>query len=243
MTAVADTAVVPTAAPPYEYDIGSSTPIGATVDAAGVNFCVYAEHATRVELLLFAAAEDPQPIQSIDLDPGNHRTFHFWHVYVKGLAPGAFYAYRVDGPWDPGNGFRFDRDKVLIDPYGRGHSHTLWSRESACRPGDNAATSMRSVVVDIDDYDWEGDQPINRPLNETVIYEMHVGGFTRSESSNATRPGTFAGVVEKIPYLKSLGVTAVELLPVFDFDYADVLRPNPQDGSLLRNYWGYDPHA
>ncbi len=228
---------------PYAVEPGSSLPTGIAVDEVGVNFSVYAEHATRVELLLFDRHDDLEPVQIVEMTPEVNRTFHFWHVYVRGLRPGTFYAYRVDGPWDPARGLRYDKDKVLIDPYGRGHTHTLWSRAAACMPGSNLATSMRSVVIDTATYDWAGDRPINRPLNETIIYEMHVGGFTKSPSSNVRRPGTFAGVIEKIPYLKSLGVTAVELLPVFDFDYSDVLRASPIDGAPLHNYWGYDPHA
>jgi glycogen operon protein len=116
---------------------------------------------------------------------------------------------------------------------------TLWDRALACDPDDNVATSMRSVVVDLNDYDWEGDTPLNRPMSETVIYEMHVGGFTRSPSSGVEHPGTYAGVVEKIPYLKELGITAVELLPVCQFDDSEGRRQSPVDGSLLTNYWGY----
>jgi isoamylase len=228
---------------PYQVSAGRPMPIGPSIDPSGANFSVYAEHATLVELLLFDRHDAIEPIQVIELSPDRHRTFHFWHVRVHGLPAGAHYAYRVHGPWDPANGLRYDSDKVLIDPYGRGHTHDLWSRGAACVPGDNVAVSMRSVLIDTDDYDWEGDTPLGHPFNETIIYEMHVGGFTRSASSGVQHPGTFNGVVERIDYLKKLGITAVELLPVFDFDHAEVLRKSPVDGSDLRNYWGYDPHA
>src|SRR5262249_40411155 len=132
--------------------------------------------------------------------PPPTRRFFLWHVYVKGLKPGALYAYRVDGPQDlHGRGFRFDRNKVLVDPYSLGNSKTLISRDHAVRAADNLATSMRSVVIDVHDYDWEGDQLLSRPMHELIIYEMHVGGFTRHPSSGVKHHGTFSGVIEKIP--------------------------------------------
>lgn len=207
-----------------------------------MNFSAYADRATSIELLLFDDHDNVEPFQTITLDPDRHRTFHFWHVYVRGLKPGTHYAYRVDGPQDVHSfGDRYNRNKVLIDPYARGNTDTLWNRVDACGPRDNLATSMRSVVIDTAGYDWEGDRPINRPMSETVIYEMHVGGFTKSPTSGCVHPGTFAGVIEKIPYLKALGITAVELLPVFDFDQKGAERV--VDGNVLTNYWGYDPHS
>jgi len=232
--------VIPTQ---YAVSAGRSMPIGPSVERDGANFSVYAEHATLVELLLFDRHDATEPTQVIPLTADRHRTFHFWHVRVHDLPVGTHYAYRAHGAWDPANGLRYDAGKVLIDPYGRGHTHDLWSRGAACVPGDNVAVSMRSVLIDTDDYDWEGDQPLGRPFNETIVYEMHVGGFTRSQSSGVRHPGTFNGVVERIGYLKELGITAVELLPVFDFDSSEVLRTSPVDGTELRNYWGYDPHT
>ena len=222
---------------PLRLAKGSPHPIGATLHSDGVNFSLFSGNATGVELLLFAAHDAPQPFQTIRLDPFFNKTFHFWHVFVSGLRAGAHYAYRVDGPDDPSAGYRFNRNKVLLDPYARGNTNSLWSRVAACGPQDNVATSMRSVVIGTSGYDWEGDRPLNRPLEDTVIYEMHVRGFTRSPSSGVKHPGTFAGVIEKIPYLRDLGITAVELMPVFDFDETDVLRV--VDGVPLTNYWGY----
>ena len=169
---------------PYEIDPGRPHPLGAVPDAEGVNFSVFSRNATSVELLLFDEHDDRQPAQVVKLDAGANKTFFFWHVYVRGLRPGAHYAYRVDGPDDlHGQGFRFNPRKVLIDPYALGNTDALWNRADACGPDDNLATSMRSVVIDIADYDWEGDRPVNQPMNEMVIYEMHVGGFTRHASS------------------------------------------------------------
>ena len=222
---------------------GRPQPLGATLDADGVNFSIYSEYATAITLLLFASDDAKGPSQEIVLDPEVNKSFHFWHVHVSGVGPGQLYAYRVGGPYDASlNGFRFNPNKVLIDPYALGNVNTVWSRTCALGPGDNGGASMRSVVIDPDDYDWEGDEPLRIPLADTVIYETHVRGFTRSSTSGVAHPGTFAGITEKIPYLRSLGITAVELLPIYDFDESDVLRHAP-DGTPLHNYWGYDPYG
>jgi glycogen operon protein len=215
-------------------------PLGATVDDDGVNFSLFSEDASGVELLLFDAHDETHPVVTIPLDPETNRSFHFWHVYVRGLTAGYHYAYRVHGPDLPGR--RFDREKVLLDPYARGNTNTLWKPVDACIPGDNIETSMRSVVVDGRSYDWEGDAPLRRPMSETIVYEMHVRGFTASPTSGVTHPGTFSGVIEKIPYLQALGVTAVELLPVFAFDEREVRGINKVDETPLHNFWGYDPY-
>jgi len=216
---------------------GTSSPLGATVRPHGVNFSVFSKSSTGVDLLLFNAVHDAQPARVLALDPGKHRTAHYWHAYVPDLQPGQIYAYRVRGAFDPHRGLRFDPDKVLLDPYGKAVAVPQhYSRQAARQPGDTTATAMKSVVVDPSQYDWEGDTPLQRAFAHTVIYEMHVGGFTRHPSSGlplATR-GTYAGVIAKIPYLQDLGVTAVELLPVFQFDAQD----SPPG---LVNYWGYSP--
>jgi len=223
--------------PPFEIGPGSPHPFGAVPQTEGVNFSLFSQDATDVILLLFDSATAAEPIQIIRFDPFIHKTFHFWHVFVKGFQPGMFYAFRVDGPNDPANGHRFNSNKVLIGPYARAISRKLWSRADAETPFDNLATSMRCAVIDTSQYDWEGDQPLNRPIHESIIYEMHVGGFTRSPTSGARHPGTYSGVAEKIPYLQSLGINAVELLPVFEFDDTAVSL-NPE-GVVVGNYWGY----
>ncbi len=226
--------------PRYATAPGRAHPLGAIPDSAGVNFSVFSRNATAVELLLFDEHDQGEPAQIIKFDPAANKTFFFWHVRVKGLKPGAHYAYRVDGPTGlHGQGFRYDPQKVLIDPYARGDTNTLWNRADACGPGNNLATSMRSVVIDMSDYDWEEDRPLTRPINELVIYEMHVGGFTRHPSSSVKHPGTFSAVVEKIPYLTELGITAVELLPVMEYDSKEVVRMKPDGSGPLTNYWGY----
>jgi isoamylase len=216
---------------------GASAPLGATVLADGVNFSLFAKDAAFVELLLFDHENAVRPSRVIVLDPSSHRTYHYWHVFVPGLRPGQVYAYRAHGPFAPDRGLRFDSQKVLLDPYGIAVSvPESYNRAAATRPGDNAASAMKSVVADPSRYDWQGDQPLQRPIVETIIYEMHVRGFTRHETSGVEegKRGTYAAIIDKIPYLTSLGVTAVELLPVFQFD--------PLDAPAGRvNYWGYQP--
>jgi isoamylase len=217
--------------------IGRSSPLGATVGPDGVNFSVYSRSASGLELVLFDREDDVQPARIVTIDPVANRTYHYWHVFVEGVQPGQLYGYRVQGPFDPASGMRFDPAKTLLDPYGRAVVVPRnYTREAARVEGDNSATAMKSVVVDLRAYDWEGDTPLQRPASKTIIYEMHVRGFTRhpnSGLSEGTR-GTYAGLIEKIPYLQELGITAVELLPVFQFD--------AQDAPLKRvNYWGYAP--
>ena len=216
---------------------GRGAPLGASVVADGVNFSVYSKHATGVELLLFDALDAPQATRVIELDPNRHRSFHYWHVFVPNLAPGQIYGYRMYGPYMPDIGLRFDSEKVLLDPYGLAVvTPAGYDRRAASSQGMQMADAMKSVVVDPSAYDWEGDQPLCRPFAGSVIYEMHVAGFTRHASSGVSkeRRGTYLGLIEKIPYLKELGVTAVELLPVFAFD--------EQDAPVGRkNYWGYSP--
>ena len=216
---------------------GASAPLGATVRPGGVNFSVFSKSATLVELLLFDDGDTTQPAKVIPLGADEHRTYHYWHAFVPDLQPGQAYAYRAHGPFTPDNGCRFDGGKVLIDPYGVAVSvPDTYDRSAAARPGDNAAVAMKSVVADPDRYVWEGDLPLRRPLAETVIYELHVGGFTSHPSSGVApaKRGTYAGLIEKIPYLKDLGVTALQLLPVFQFDAQDA------PGGRV-NYWGYQP--
>jgi isoamylase len=216
---------------------GRSSPLGATVSADGTNFSVYSKHAAGIELLLFDCVDDARSARVISIDPATNRTYHYWHIFIPGVKAGQIYGYRVHGDFDPPNGMRFDPGKVLLDPYGRGTVVPKnYGRDAARQGGDNAAKAMKSVVVDVHTYDWEGDTPLQRPSSRTIVYEMHVRGFTRHPSSGVPEQsrGTFAGVIEKIPYLQELGITAVELLPVFQFD--------PQDSPKgLINYWGYAP--
>jgi glycogen operon protein len=225
----------------YRLYQGSPHPFGSTVQSDGVNFSLYSSTATNVKLLIFNKPDDLEPLIEISLDTKDNRSFNIWHIFVEGVKPGMGYAYRVDGPHEPWNGHRFDPEKVLVDPYAKGNCFRRWDRGSACVPGDNLHKCLRSVVIDVDTYDWEGDQPLKKPMAETIVYEMHVGGFTKSPTSAVKYPGTYLGLIEKIPYLKSLGITAIELLPVFSFDHTDVLKEF--EGRQLKNYWGYSTMA
>jgi isoamylase len=220
-----------------ETERGLSYPLGATVTPNGVNFSIFSKNSTAMELLLFDRVNDSKPSALLKFDHNKNKTYDYWHLFVPGLTAGQLYAYRADGPFEPDQGHRFDPDKLLLDPYGRGIAvPEKYSRLAAGLPGDNAAFAMKSVVVDPSTYDWEGDTPLERTFANTVIYEMHVAGFTRHPNSGlpAEKRGTYAGLVEKIPYLQELGITAVELLPVFQFDASDAPLG-------LVNYWGYCP--
>jgi glycogen operon protein len=221
----------------FSPGVWGSAPLGATVCPDGVGFSIFSRKASGVELLLFDREDDARPAQVINIDPEKNRTYHYWHVFVPNLREGQIYGYRINGPVDPANGLRFDPAKVLLDPYGRSVVVPKdYNRAAACEPGDNTATAMKSVVVDPYRYDWEGDAPLRRPSSRTIVYEMHVRGFTRHPSSGVAPEirGTYRGLIEKIPYLQELGITAVELLPIFQFDVQDVPRG-------LVNYWGYQP--
>src|SRR5215467_2510517 len=217
--------------------VGQAAPLGATVVANGVNFSLYSRDASKIELLLFDRQEDRQPARVITLDAATNRTYHYWHTFVPQLRAGQIYGYRVHGPFDPEQGMRFDPAKVLLDPYGRAVVVPKnYSREVAQQAGDTSANAMKSVVVDPTAYDWEGDEALRRPSSRTIVYEMHVRGFTKNPNSGVAEKarGTFRGLIEKVPYLLDLGISAVELLPVFQFDAQDAPPGRP-------NYWGYAP--
>jgi isoamylase len=216
---------------------GKSFPLGASLVADGANFSVFSKHASAVELLLFDRADDTRPSRVIDLDPRTQRTYHYWHTFVPGVEAGQLYGYRAHGPFAPEKGLRFDGDKVLLDPYAKCIARpSRTSRVAARSHGDNAATALKSVVADPGTYDWEDDRPPRTPFTKTLIYEVHVGNFTRHPNSGveASLRGTFAGLIDKLPYLKDLGVSALELLPVFAFD-----EETAPEGR--RNVWGYQP--
>jgi glycogen operon protein len=202
-----------------------------------VSFSVYSRHAGAMQLLLFDVVDQPEPSRAIDLDYRGNRTDDYWHIFVPGLKAGQLYAYRAFGPWDPVRGLCFDSSRVLLDPYGRAlATPSGYDRRKLAEPGDHTALTPKSVVVGAQPYDWEDDVCPRRPFSDTYIYELHVGGFTRHPNSGVPpeRRGKYLGLIEKIPYLLDLGITAVELLPVFHFDEQDA-PPG------LSNYWGYSP--
>jgi len=216
---------------------GTHDLLGATPQTDGVNFSLFSYHATEVELLLFDHPDQGQPSAVFRLDPESHRTGSYWHIFVPGIKTGQLYGYRLHGPYQPEQGLRFDPAKLLLDPYARAVIDDQYDRAIASQYGrENLSTAMKGVVVDLDNYDWAGDQPLKRTFNDAAIYEMHVRGFTKHPSSKLpeAKRGTYAGLIEKIPYLQQLGVKIVELLPVYQFDRQSAPGGRP-------NYWGYEP--
>jgi isoamylase len=225
---------------PLETARGFCRPFGATPHANGINFAVFSRHAQSVTLVLFKEGRE-EPIAEIALDPTLHKTGDVWHVFVSGLTPDVLYGYRVNGVFAPKAGHRFNNKAIVLDPYARAVSGgSRWGVPDLPHGKDGGKLTRRGKLA-IDDFDWEGDVPLSTPMAQTVIYEMHVRGYTQHPSSNVEHPGTFLGVCEKIPHLKALGVTAVQLMPVLEFDELDQTHKNPATGEQLKNYWGYSP--
>ena len=207
-------------------------PFGATVQEKGVQFSVFSRSATAMRLLLYNNVDDMEPADVIEFDRDSDRWGDVWILNVAGLKHGQLYHLQASGPWDPDKGHRFDSSARLIDPYAEALAGTFQkSTDGVVRPP--------KCVVMGDTFDWEGDRHLRHDISESVIYEMHVRGFTKSRSAKVKAPGSYLGVIEKIPYLKSLGITAVELMPVNEFPIRDI-HGNEMERP---NYWGYDPMA
>ncbi len=233
---------------------GAPFPLGAHRFGTGVNFAVFSRHATGIRLDLFDRPEDAKPSRAIILDAVRNKTGDVWHVWVDGIRPGQLYGFRAAGPYEPCEGHRFNPAKLLVDPYATalalapgadftsalGFDPNSPHADLSLSEVDSAAVAPKCVVPH-PDFEWEGDQPLRRPWGSTVIYELHVRGYTVHPSALVHFPGTYRGLTEKISYLKDLGVTAVELMPVQEFNEHDVSRVNPHTGERLKNYWGYDP--
>jgi glycogen operon protein len=235
---------------------GVPLPLGTSESEGGVNFALFSRHASRVRLELFDKHADATPARVVDFDSARNRTGDVWHVWVEGIRPGQLYAYRVDGPYQPEEGHRFNFNKLLLDPVATAISPLPDWDFGAVRGYDPDAPEQDLVFSKVDDagampkcvfthehFQWHDDRPLKHTWSKTVIYEAHVRGFTICPSSGVEHRGTYRGLMEKIPYLKELGVTAVELMPVHEFNECQVPRINPQTGKPLRNYWGYDPVA
>ncbi len=216
--------------PPLQFS--QALPYGAVLHDNGVQFVVYSRSATEIRVLLYDSVEADEPAEVIALDPAKDRWGDIWSILVPGVGPGQLYHFQADGPFDPERGQRFDSTARLIDPYAKALAGDF---SLDC---DGLVLPPKCVVVD-DAFDWQGDRHLRRGLADTVIYEMHVRGFTASPTSGVQQPGTYLGLIEKIPYLQSLGVTAVELMPIHEFAPA---MPSAE-GTTRGNYWGYDPLA
>lgn len=229
---------------PYPIASGHRFPPGATISDKGINFCIFSRHASAVQLLLYENPDSTSPFQIIDLDPVENRNFFFWHVLVEGLSgqKKISYTWKVDGPENGDPGCRFDPSIELLDPWAKVVTDVMWQRKyNRDRKQKSGSTSMRAMASPRKRYNWEGDKPLRQKREEEIIYELHVGGFTRHPSAKVTHPGTFSGIIEKIPYLQDLGITAVELLPVMAFDEQDL--PDKARDLDLKNYWGYATHS
>jgi len=235
---------------------GVPLPLGTRTYGEGVNFAFFSRHGNRVRLEFFDQPVDATPARAINLDPVHNRTGDIWHVWVEGIRPGQLYAYRVDGPYQPWEGHRFNFHRLLLDPFAtaisplpewdfgpaRGYDPAAPEQDLVCSQVDNAV-AMPKCVFTHEHFHWHDDLPPRHPWSKTVIYETHVRGFTIHPNSGVAHPGTYRGLMEKIPYLNELGVTAVELMPIHEFNDRQVLGSNPKTGEPLRNYWGYDPVA
>ena len=235
---------------------GSPLPFGTAEVEQGINFAFFSREATRVRLELFDTSLDAHPTRVIDLDPAHHRTGELWHVWVGGVGLGQLYAYRVDGPYEPMQGHRFNVHKLLLDPFATAITQLSHWDFGPARGDDSMtpdgpmvqsrlddAAAMPKCVFMCEHFDWQDDRPPRHSWGKTVIYETHVRGITVHPSSGVQYPGTYRGLTEKIPYLEQLGVTAVELMPVQEFNSTHVTGTDPQTGNPLCKYWGYDPVA
>ena len=216
----------------YPFSLINPLPYGAIIHDGGVQFAVFSRRATAMRVLLYRGPDDAEPAEIVEFDRDRNRWGDIWSIFVPGVGPGQLYHFQADGPFEPQHGLRFDGRARLIDPYAKALAgRFLTGNDGIVRP-------PKCVAVD-DAFDWEGDRHLRRSLAETVIYEMHVRGFTCHPSSGVSHPGTYLGLIEKIPYLESLGITAVELMPVFEFPTNEATgEPSPRP-----NYWGYDPLA
>jgi glycogen operon protein len=219
----------------FEISRGRSIPLGATILRDGINFAVFSNRAKSVSLVFFESCEK-DPIAEFVLDPRFNKTGNVWHAFISGLDPGIIYGYRISV-----EGQDELQDIILLDPYSKATCGSeIWGKPAKINRNGQDHTFRISYIIE-DTFDWGLDCPLNIPLQDTIIYELHARGYTQHSASGVKAPGTFLGLTEKIPYLKELGITAVELMPITDFDETDVDRTNPITGERLHNFWGYDP--
>lgn len=211
----------------FQTEIGVPTPFGASAQKGGINFAVYAEKPEKLSLCFFHESDLTNPIQEFELDPNQNRTGNVWHILVKNLPSDTVYAYKITIN---------EQTYLLLDPYAKAiASDAKWHEEIS----QEYTYKPIGKIFPGSSFDWEGDRPLNIPKNELIIYEMHVRGFTIHPSSQVAHPGTFRGIIEKIPYLVELGINAVELMPIQEFNENEAIQVNPQTQKRLHNYFGY----
>ena len=215
-----------------KYRIGKVLPYGASIVPNGVNFSIFSKYATSCELVLFRKREK-EPYAVIPF-PDEFRIGDVFSMIVFDIDfENVEYGYRMDGKFSPDEGFWFNKEKYLLDPYAKSVSgRNVWGEEI-----DEENKFQHRGKIMFDDFDWDGDKPLEKPMEELIIYETHLRSFTKDKSSRIKHRGTFAGLGEKIPYLKNLGINCIELLPIFEFDELENARTI--DGKKLLNYWGY----
>ena len=240
----------------FTVENGKALPLGATLTGTGVNFSVFSRNASGIILILFESSEPGSLFREIKLDPKINRTGDVWHCFIKDLKADSCYLYRAEGPYFPERGLRFNSNKSLLDPYAKaltdlsqwdfkactGYEPYSVSKDLSYSYIDDLYTMPRCIVVD-DDFDWQGDRPLNYPLRFSVLYETHIRGLTCNPNSGVNAPGTYKGVIEKIPYFKELGITSLEFLPLQEFNENELSSSNPVTGKKLVNYWGYSTVA
>ncbi len=229
--------------PTFRTSPGTALPFGSSQQKDGVNFSFFSRHAERASLVFFRPASN-RIYAEIVLDPVVNRTGDVWHICVHDFDLSLRYGLRLDGPFDPnGKGHYFDRANILIDPYAKALTGGSNWGESYRRQGeflDGLRFQRRCLVAD-ETFDWEGDQPLQIRLEDSIIYEMHVRGFSCHPSAGGARPGTYRGVIDKIPYLQRLGITAVELMPVMEFNENEIAHSDPLTGAAPAQFLGIQP--
>lgn len=240
----------------YSLEDGKALPLGACLTEKGVNFSLFSRNASAVSLVLFEHEGQDSSFTELKLDAKTNKTGDIWHCHIPGLKAGACYLYRVDGPYIPEKGLRFNANKLLFDPYAKaltdlsgwnmrscaGYDPESPERDISFSKSDNIHGQPRCIVID-DSFDWQGDRPLNYPLRFSVLYETHVRGLSKAAEDGVKHPGTYRGVIEKIPYLKELGITSLELLPIQEFNERELFTVNPETKEPLVNYWGYSTVA